>query len=409
MLGTVPITEFTKEDEVLREVARDMNREDTFQGVNVGVYFGDPKTDTDPYFKGLGPMRRGCTQCAGCMIGCRHNSKNVLTKNYLYFAEKFGAEVIPETLVTKIEFKNDHYLVHTQNSTSWFATDKKILKSKGLIVSGGVLGTLDLLIKQKHKYKTLERLSNQLGQNVRTNSKSVCGVAASREKLNNTLSITSVFEPDDETHIEIVKYPDKSDGMRVLATMAAGKGNSLTRTLKLFGNILSHPLTFLKMTFNTKWATNSVIVLVMQAVDSAMEMVYTTFPFPRTVLKNKGEKKVPSYNERGQEVSRRYAEKVGGIPANAISEVMFNMSTADHILGGCPMGTSVENSVVNKRFEVHGYPNMYILDGSIMPCNPGVNPSFTITALTEYAMSLVPEKEGNQQKSLDVLLEEQVV
>lgn len=406
MLGTVPVTTFYREDEILKDIAREMGKESSFKGVNVGVYFGDEKKEIDPYFKGLGPLRNGCRECAGCMIGCRYNAKNSLTKNYLYFAEKFGTEVFPETLVTKIEYRDGHYLVSTKKSTSWLPAEKRIIESKGLIVSGGVLGTLNLLLKQKYHYKTLPDLSNRLGENIRTNSKSICGVTAAKERLNHGVSITSIFAPDKDTHIEIVKYPDLSDGMRLLSTLMTGKGSPFVRTLKLFWNIITQPAKLWKLLFGKNWATNSILIMVMQTIDSSMKMVFKRFPFSRMTLKYTDGQTPPTYQEIGQVVTKRYAEKVGGIPANAISEVIFNMSTADHILGGCPMGTSKENGVVDKEFKVFGYPNMYILDGTIIPCNLGVNPSLTITALCEYAMDQIPEKPGNQQKSLETLMGE---
>ena len=401
MLGTVPVTKFCREDDILKEIAAEMGAESTFKGVNVGVYFGDENESKDPYFKGLGPLRNGCRECAGCMIGCRYNAKNTLTKNYLYFAEKFGAEVFPETLVTRIEHKDGLYYISTKKSTSWFNVQKRVYKSKGLIVSGGVLGTMELLLKQKYKYKTLSGLSSHLGKNIRTNSKSICGVTGARERLNNGVSITSIFAPDEHTHVEIVKYPDQSDGMRVFSTLLTGKGSPVIRTLKLMGNMILHPIKLSRLFFGKNWASKSVLVMVMQTIDSSMVMALKKFPFSRLTLNYTSGKKPPTFQEIGQSITKRYAEKVGGIPANAISEVMFNMSTADHILGGCPMGTSKENGVISKQFRVFGYPNMHILDGTIIPCNIGVNRSLTITALSEYAMSLIPEKDGNTINTLE--------
>ncbi|HMQ00447.1 MAG TPA: GMC oxidoreductase, partial [Cyclobacteriaceae bacterium] len=101
-----------------------------------------------------------------------------------------------------------------------------------------------------------------------------------------------------------------------------------------------------------------------------------------------------------------YAAKVNGVPQNSFSEVMFGLASTAHILGGCPMGSDSNSGLVNDKFEVHAYPNFYVLDGSVVPCNLGVNPSLTITALSEYAMSYIPEKEGNERKSLEVLMQE---
>jgi cholesterol oxidase len=77
------------------------------------------------------------------------------------------------------------------------------------------------------------------------------------------------------------------------------------------------------------------------------------------------------------------------------------MSSTAHILGGIPMGETDKTGVVNDKFEVFNYPGMMILDGSIIPGNLGVNPSLTITALSEYAMSLVLKKEGSSTISLE--------
>ncbi|MDP6909562.1 MAG: GMC oxidoreductase, partial [Flavobacteriales bacterium] len=387
------------EDNVIKKVATDMGRGHTWKGVNVGVYYGDPKTETDPYFNGLGPLRHGCKECAACMIGCRYNAKNTLDKNYLWFAEKYGAEVFPETLVTKIEYADGIYTIHTQKSTVWGKKNVRSFRSKNLVVSGGVLGTMDLLLRQKHLYKTLPNLSDRLGQNIRTNSKSMCGVSLSKEKLNNGVSITSIFAPDDQSHIEIIKYPDYGDGMKLFATLQTGKGPF--RGLKMIGNILTRPVSFLRMMFNRKWAQNSMLIMVMQVADSAMDMKFKKFPWPRLSLKHRKKDRIPVYNEIAQEVTKRFADEVGGIAANSITEVMFNMSTGDHIMGGSPMGETANDGVVNKRFEAFGYPGLYILDGTIIPCNLGVNPSLTITALSEYAMDQIPEKEGNKQRSLE--------
>lgn len=401
MLGTTRNKTYDKEDRLLQEVAEDVGKGESFESVDVGVYFGDQDRETDPYFNGLGPKRKGCVKCAGCMVGCRYNAKNTLDKNYLYFAQDYGADVIPETKVGKIEYAHGEYHVHTRSSTSWLSKKKKTFKAKGLVVAGGVLGTMDLLLRQKYQHKTLPELSDELGKDLRTNSESLCGVTAPKHKLNNGIAISSVFNPDEHTHIEIVKYPDHSDVMKFFggpSTRYAGPG---LRPLLFFANMLRHPLTTLRQFFGRNWAKHSIIFLVMQNLENAMQMVYKRFPWPHISISNPKENQVPAYIDIGQQVMHRYAEKVDGIPQNGIAEVLFNLPTTAHIIGGCPMGESSADGVVNNRFEAYGYPNLYILDGSIVPGNLGVNPSLTITALSEYAMSQVPDKEGNQNLPLE--------
>jgi cholesterol oxidase len=394
MLGTQPHSRLHEEDELLKEVAADMGKEGSFSGVNVGVYFGDPDKEVDPYFDGEGPLRSGCRECAGCMVGCRYNAKNTLDKNYLYFGEKFGAKVIEKTLATKIEYKEGTYTIHTQDSTSWFGRKKRQFRSGGLIVSGGVLGTMNLLLRQKHLFKSLPNLSDQLGDNIRTNSESLCGVSNADRKLNNGIAISSYFNPNDHTHIEVVKYNDKSGAMGRLATLAVGEGKGLIRFLKWIATAFTHPIDLIRLTFSFRnWGKKSIIFLVMQSLDNSMRMVWKKGVFGGGMsIKNDKNIKVPAFIPIGQEVMNRYAQKVNGIAQNTWPEILLDMPMTAHILGGCPMGATAKHGVVNERFEVHNYPNMYVLDGSMIPCNLGVNPSLTITALSEYAMAQIPKK-----------------
>lgn len=404
MLGSEKFEKEYEEDRILREVAEEMGKGDSYSAVDgVGVYLGNPNKATDPYFKGLGPLRKGCTHCAGCMVGCRHNAKNTLDKNYLWFAENmFGAKIQPETEVIKIEHVDGEYRIHTKSSTAWPTKKRRTYRSKGIVVSGGVLGTMDLLLRQKYQHKTLPDLSNQLGYNILTNSEMLSGVLAADRKLNHGVAISRIFAPDEHTNIEIVKYPDGSGLMSRLGVMAAGPGGPAVRTAKMIGNLLLHPWQFLRTLFNFKLATTGIFFLIMQTLESAMRMRVKKGIFgTRISMQNNGNLRVPTFIPIGQEALFRYARKVNGVPQNAATEVFFNLVSTAHILGGCPMGATSAEGVVDDQFRVHGYPNMFILDGSIMPCNLGVNPSLTITALSEYAMDRIPQKDGHMGMTLD--------
>ncbi len=409
MLGSAKYTKDNAEDLVLKEVAEDMGHGDSFKSVDgVGVYFGDTKKEVDPYFKGLGPLRKGCTECAACMTGCRHGAKNTLDKNYLYLAENtFGAQVLPETVVTKIENINDEYLIHTESSTSFFSKNNKVYRSKGLVCSGGVLGTLDLLLKQKHQTKTLANLSDKLGDNILTNSEMLSGVGGADRKLNNGVAISRIFAPDENTNIEVCKFPNGSGSMMHLGTLAVGNGTPAVRSAKLIGQLIKHPITFLKLFFTKAPAENGIIFLIMQTLENSMQLKWKRGLFGnRMTMVNESNQPVPTFIPAGQEALYRYAKKVNGIPMNALTEVTMGLASTAHILGGCPMGKTKEEGVVDEFFRVHGYKNFLVLDGSIMPCNLGVNPSLTITALSEYAMSYIPAKAGSNVKTLATRLDE---
>lgn len=404
MLGTTQYKKDNPEDIVLKEVAAEMRKADSFKSVDgVGVYLGDSAKETDPYFNGLGPLRRGCTECAACMVGCRVGAKNTLDKNYLWFAENmFGAQVLAETLVEKIEHVNGEYRIHTKSSTSWFSKNKKVYRSKGLIVSGGVLGTVDLLLKQKYIHKTLPDLSDKLGENILTNSEMLSGVGGADRKLNHGLAISRIFSPDENTQIEICKFPDGSGAMMHLGTLAVGPGSPPVRTAKLLGALLTHPITFLKLFFTKAPSDKGVIFLIMQTLENSMRIRLRRGLFGSSMsMVNDSKQGVPTYIPVGQDALYRYAKKVNGVPMNALTEITLGLASTAHILGGCPMGKTKQDGVVDDFFRVHGYPDMYILDGSIMPCNLGVNPSLTITTFAEYAMDHIPAKGGNKVKSLD--------
>ena len=405
MMGRTKLDRFNYEDKVLEKIARKMGREESFENVYVGVNLNRNEQPVDPYFNDLGPKRNACVDCAACMVGCRENAKNTLDKNYLYFAEMFGAEIKPETRVKKIEFIENRYLIHSHNIRN--RNKKQTFVAAKIILSAGTLGSLSLLLRQKFKFKTLPHLSATLGENLLTNSETLCAVSSAHQKLNNGVAISSVFHPDDNTSVEIVKYPDKSNALKWFFSLAAeGAPNSFLRITKLFAAILKRPGNFFKTIFNFNWSTNLIIFLVMQDLENSMKMKWTRTIFGgKMKIENKGNKKVPAYIEIGQKVMKEYAKEVDGIAQNIILEILFNRPTTAHILGGSVMGDKAENSLINSRLEVHNYPGMYVIDGSVIQSNPGVNPSYSILAIAEYAMAGI-KPNGNKGKSLKKLINE---
>jgi cholesterol oxidase len=395
MLGRKKYPKLNAEDLWLEEVSKEMGAHNTFESVHVGVNIDGSDQESDPYFNGLGPLRKGCIECAGCMVGCRENAKNTLDRNYLWFAEKMGLEILPETKAEKISWHDNLYHIETKQTTPLFVKRKNEFRSKGIVVAAGVLGTLELLLKQKYKYAYLPLLSDTLGHELRTNAETLCAVSGGFEKLNNGLAITSVFSPDPFTHVEVVKYPDNSNAMKWFFGLSVGGADSSSaRTWKLFMETITHPLKFLKTVFNFSWSTRTVIFLVMQTTDNAMKMIWKNgMSGGKMIIDNSGNKKVPAFIPVGQEVMERYARKVAGIPQNILLEVFFDRPTTAHILGGCPMSENAETGVVDKNLKVHGYPDFYITDGSVVQGNIGVNPSLTITAVAEYCMSIIPSRE----------------
>ena len=406
MLGVMKNPHLTDVDQHMLEVAKEMKRESTFHAVDAGVFFNpgnEGKWVSDPFYGGTGPDRSGCIYCGACMVGCRHDAKNTLDKNYLYFAEKNGVEIIPETKVIKIEpLSNEGYAIHTECSTAWFFKKRKVLKTKAVVVSAGVLGTVELLLKCRDVHKTLPKLSRRLGDQIRTNSEALIGVTTRSSKLDFSkgISISSGFYADENTHVEPVRYPAGSNFMKFLAVPMADAGTKITRPLKVLLAAVLNPIDSLKLLFNFRWAQSTIILLVMQNLDNQMRFKlgrgFLTLFKKSLTTEQDAEKKVPSFIAIGHVVARLLAKRVDAIPQSSINEVVLQIPTTAHILGGCAIGTSVETGVVNSKHEVFNYKNLFVCDGSVIPANLGVNPSLTITAMSERAMSFI---EANRKQN----------
>ena len=410
MLGVTTNPRLWPADAALKQVAAEMGCGDTFQPTTVGVFFGEEgKTVLDPYFGGEGPARAGCQHVGGCMVGCRNNAKNTLVKNYLYFAEKWGAEIRAEAQVQDIvpltgeQPGGARYEIVYRDSTAWFSGAERRVRARSVVLSAGVLGTLGILFRCREGTRSLPRLSKCLGEHVRTNSEALLGVGT-REvgtDFSKGVAITSIFSADDVTRIEPVRYPDGSSLMYFLLTapLIEAGGNLLARLFKMIAVIFRHPLDFLRGRFGRHLARRSTILLVMQTKDTRMRVRlgrHLGTLFRRGLVSRRDEERpIQAQVDIGHQVARAFADKINAVPQGTFLEGLLNIASTAHILGGCPMGRDAEHGVVNLNAEVFNYPGLYVVDGSIVPANPGVNPSLTITALAEYVMSEIPPKDGH--------------
>lgn len=400
MLGVTKNIHFSEPDHLLKQVAEEMGRGNTWHSVDVGVYFGKPGIkNPDPYFNGEGPERQGCIMCGACMVGCNHNAKNTLDKNYLYFAEKYGTKIIPERKVDNIEYKDGIYKISTLVSTKYPMERSETFYSKGVIVSAGVLGTLKLLLTCK-KNGSLPNLSDKLGESVRTNSESLTGTVTldKNRDWSKGLAITSGFYPSENTHIEVVRYPEKSDFMVTLTSPMVDQGTKLNRPFKLIKNIIKEPKNFIKTRIPFGWAKHSIIFLVMQTIDNKIKVKLNKIGQLTT---SKGDSSPPSYISYANDIAKEFAKKANGVAQGNLFESILDMSTTAHILGGCSIANNENEGVVDIKCEAFNYPNLHIIDGSIIPANLGVNPSLTITAMAEQAMSHIPEKSEREHNFLE--------
>jgi cholesterol oxidase len=408
MLGVVENRILGPADKLLKRVADSTGIGNTFYRTKVAIFQGPEGTAggtafADPFFGGEGPARSTCTACGGCMMGCRHGAKNTLDLNYLYLAEKHGARVFAETRVIDVKPLGNAadgsagYEVRTVKSTAWMARRPRRFTCRNVVFSASSLGTMELLFHLKQK-GSLPRLSGQLGNRVRTNSESLIGVRIpnSADDLSQGVAIGSGVYIDEHTHVEAVRYPSGSDAMSFLATILTGGRPGPLRILlwtrNLVLSLLRHPLKTLRVLQPFGWARECVILLCMQALEGHIDMRWERpwfWPF-RRVLVSRG-KRMPTYIPKANEFAERFARVAGGVAMSMLPEILFDLPGTAHCLGGCVIAGSSEQGVVDSRQRVFGYRNMYVCDGSVVAANLGVNPSLTIAALAERAMSFIPK------------------
>jgi len=405
MLGVVQYDEDTDADLLLKEYAESLGRGDTYAKTNVGVFLGEADvTVPDPFFGGEGPDRTGCNRCGQCMIGCRYGAKNTLVKNYLYFAEKLGVTVIPERAAHDIEplgsaDGSDGYTVTHEKSGSWVKRDRKQLRARNVIVSAGTLGTNRLLASAKGR-GSLPNISDRLGYLVRTNSESILAVTASDDSrdFSKSVAITSSIYPDPDTHIEPVTYGGGADSQSLLYTLMTEAGKRGTQPFELLKNLASHPVKAAKAMRFKNYSRRTIIVLAMQSLDNSIRLkVKRRWPNGNAVLTTEQDPNNPNPDKipAAYRCAEWLAERIGGTAQAVVTEAAFAIPTTAHILGGVVVGKDADHGVIDSDHRVFGYKNLMVCDGSAVPANIGANPSLTISAMTERAMSHVPAAQGH--------------
>lgn len=385
----------TAADRVLKEVAEEMGVGGTFHHAPVGVFFGEPgQRVADPFFGGVGPDRHGCLNCGECMTGCRHNAKNTLTKNYLYLAEKGGAEVHPMTTILSVEpLAGGGFGVLARRTNKRFRKHLRYTAEQ-VVFSASTMGTQKLLHKMRDANK-LPNVSARLGLLTRTNSEALLGAIADGKDIDYShgVAITSSFHPDEFTHVEPVRYGKGSNAMSLLQTVMTDGGGDKPRWVTWLREMWRMKSKIFKLYDFRHWSERTVIALVMQVHDNSI----TTF----TKRGITGRRKLtsrqghgapnPSWIPAANETTRKMAARMGGTPGGTLGEP-FNVPMTAHFMGGCAIGDSAETGVIDPYQRLYGHPGLHVVDGSAISANLGVNPSLTITAQAERAMSLWPNK-----------------
>lgn len=401
MLGATTNPLETEGDRVLESIAKDIGRHEHFHRTEVAVYFGKPGVRAaDPYFDGEGPERVGCTFCGACMTGCRVGAKNTLDRNYLWLAERKGLELLSETEVTAVRDSGDGsgYVVEAQRSIPPKKGGIRFTADK-VVFAGGVMGTLPLLLAMKEDKRGLPRLSDRLGEAVRTNNESLMGVLAPDhdKALSKGVAITSILHTDEHSHIEPVRYGSGSGFFRTMI-MPAATGDTLPQRIAAMAkSILTQPRKWARALAMEDFARRSQVLLYMRTLEGTLRMKlgrspYTGFRRGLVTVLDDPDQAPKAFMPEATDLANRFADKLGGVTATLLTETLLGTPSTAHILGGAPMGRHADEGVIDKDHRMFGYDGLYVIDGSAVSANPGVNPSLTITALAERAMSKIPSR-----------------
>lgn len=420
MLGVVDNPCEGPVEAIMQAVADEMGVGHTFRQTPVGVFFGrvDPRTGRqqrepgavvpDPFFGGAGPARTGCTECGNCMVGCRVGAKNTLVKNYLALAERLGARVEPMRTVVDVRpldpaHLDSGYAVTTERTGAWWRRDRQTVRAGQVVLAAGTWGTQKLLHTVRAN-GSLPELSPRLGRLTRTNSEALLGAVTRHvppgADLARGVAITSSFHPDADTHVENVRYGKGSNSMGLLGSLLVDGGRRSPRWAGWLGQVVRRPDKLVRTLWVRRWSERTVIGLVMQSLDNSLTVSARRRRLGRgfalTSRQGHGVPN-PTWIPTGHEAVRRLAshlQATTGVKADAggtIGDVVDVPMTA-HFLGGCVIGASSGTGVVDPYHRVHGYPGLHVVDGSAVSANLGVNPSLTITAQAERAMSLWPNR-----------------
>ena len=390
MLGAEPSDFLAPADSVLKSIAEDRGTPEAFEKPHLAIYFGKAgETAPDPYFGGKGPERTGCHRCGACMTGCRHDGKNTLDKNYLYFARQQGLQLQADTEVVKVSpLEGGGYEVEALYGRKQRSREQQTRTARNVIFSGGALGTNALLLNLRDDPTALPKLSAQVGKRVRTNSESLIFVTVpgAKENYSEGVAINSLLETDEHSHLEMVRYGAGSGFFRSLALPHVG-GNLpwFFQPFVLLFSMLRHPIRTLRALLVSDWAKQTMILLYMRSTEGTLSFVRGRSNKMKTQLdQNEApQARIPEASELAEQI----AKKTGGVAMSGFIESLLNVPITAHILGGCCIGDSPESGAIDLQHRLYGYEGLYAVDGSAISANPGVNPSLTITAMAERAMT----------------------
>jgi cholesterol oxidase len=339
-----------------------------------------------------------CVRCGSCITGCSHGAKNSIDRTYLARAEELGARVTPRSKVSRLTrldgggWRLDVVDPLRRNASTGSLTAREV------VLSAGVLGTTELLLASRDRWRSVPWLSPTLGRHVRTNSEAFAAILQPDGSVDVTdgATISSDFHPDSSTHVTNNRFPASYGFMRwYLAPLV----DADTRGARLRGTITAMLRDPKAATANARakdWHHRVTVLTVMQHDDNeiALELRRGALGWGLRSRLAPGAEPIPTYLPQASAAARAVADASGGTPYSTLLDPVLGVGATAHILGGAVIAPSPDQGVVDAHHRVYAtadgdvHEDLRVLDGSVVPANVGVNPSLTITALAERAMSL---------------------
>jgi cholesterol oxidase len=246
--------------------------------------------------------------------------------------------------------------------------------------------------------EALPDLSPRLGEYVRTNSESLIGViSAEADDLSDGIAITSILHTDDHSHIEPVRYASGSGFFRTMALPHAPGPTVAARLAETVRGFAREPLRWARALTVADFAKHTQVLLYMRTLDGTLSLrlgrsPWTGFQKGMVSALDDPAAAPAAFIPEATDLARRFADALGGVSMSLLTETMLGVPSTAHILGGACMGADADEGVIDSRHRVFGYDGLYVIDGAAVSANPGVNPSLTITAMAERAMSFIPAR-----------------
>lgn len=396
MLGvqTLPANQLTERYRLMREGARKVGAAKRFTPLPLAVTFNqkwnyqleDPfnPAHSKPWKNAQGVQQGTCVHCGNCDIGCPTQAKNTLDLNYLARAEKKGAEIRPLHLVKYLEPEKGGYRVHFDRLEG----GRRLPGSEAadrVFLAAGTMASTELLLRCRDEVKTLPNLSPFLGWDWSSNGDFLTPAFYADRKINPTQgpTITCAIDFLDGSR-EKRRFFIEDGGFPDLLNDWLEEEKRKYRLFSRFNPLRRQMRALLK----DHDSLSNVMPWFAQGVDAANGRM--TLGRPWWAFWREKELQLDWEIERSEklvnaivDMHKELSAGTGGEPFVPPTWELLKFLVTPHPLGGCNMGMTPQNGVVDHLGEVFGHPGLHVADGSIVPEAIGRNPSRTIAALAE--------------------------